>query len=116
MVFNRDRETLTTSLAVAKAYVKAHKNVLASIDAIVTESGGLELSRQNFLFREATYPDRGKSYRMVEMNEEAFSLLVGGFTGAEALPRGLHHQFKRITQPTLARRYRGGSETRADAR
>jgi hypothetical protein len=54
VVFNRDRETLTTSLA--KAYVKAHKNVLASIDAIVTESGGLELSRQNFLFERPHTP------------------------------------------------------------
>jgi Rha family phage regulatory protein len=72
----RRGETLTTSLAVAAAYGKRHDNVLAKIREILR---GLELSRV-FLFREAKYIDEeGVTQPMYEMNEEAFSLLVGGF-------------------------------------
>jgi Rha family phage regulatory protein len=80
-VFNRDQETLTTSLAVADAYGKQHRNVLQAIDNII-QSHGLKFSQGIFVFREAVYGSRrGREDRMVEMNEEAFTLLVGGFTG-----------------------------------
>lgn len=97
VVYNKDRETLTTSLAVARSYGKEHKNVLAAIEAIILEMG-LKLSRE-FVFRKTIYiAGNGRAEPMYEMNEDAFSLLVGGFTGAEALRFRIAYitEFKRM--------------------
>jgi Rha family phage regulatory protein len=88
VVFNRDQETLTTSRHVAKVYGKLHKDVLRAIDDIletVEETTGAEF-RPSFLFRETVYTaGNGEYRRMFEMNEQAFILLVSGFTGQAAL-------------------------------
>jgi Rha family phage regulatory protein len=83
VVYNKDQETLTTSLAVAKAYGKAHKHVIRDIDRILDPGPHLGPA---FVFRKTTYLDRqGQARPMYEMNQNAFVLLVGGFTGEKAL-------------------------------
>lgn len=73
----------TTSLKVAKAFEKDHKNVLQTIDSIVEssdpDSSGLE-------FQPTFYVDKqGKKRRMYTMDRDGFVLLVMGFTGRKAL-------------------------------
>lgn len=82
VVFNKDKETLTTSLAVAKAYGKQHKHVLRDIERILEPSPNLGSA---FVFRKTEYVGKDNAKRpMYEMNQNAFVALVGEFSGAKA--------------------------------
>lgn len=75
-----NEQLVTTSLKVADKFGKRHADVLDSIRSILaTEKSAAKL------FREDVYKNRGKEYPMFYMNRDGFSLLVMGFTGADAL-------------------------------
>lgn len=70
---------VTTSLLVAEKFGKRHADVLETIGNLVTENSAAKF------FYKSEYDNRGKQYPMFIMNRDGFSLLVMGFTGAEAL-------------------------------
>lgn len=76
------------SLQVADSFGKAHKNVLQTIDNLVTNLAA-EFSATNAepesYFIPAEYQNRGKTYKKYLLTRDGFSLLVMGFTGPAAL-------------------------------
>ncbi len=75
---------MTTSLIVADRFGKQHKNVMQSINNIIStlESiGGDELNFQPISYRDKMNREK-PAYTM---DRDAFSVLVFGFNGAEAL-------------------------------
>jgi len=96
VVFNRDGQALTTSLAVAAAYGKLHQHVMRDIRGILETGPKLDAS---FVFKKTTYPGHnGESRPMYEMNEQAFTLVALAFTGAEAFRLRVAYivEFKRM--------------------
>ncbi len=103
-VFQRSNRPLTTSLCIAEIFGKNHKDVLRDIerlqlnleidipDATSDETGGgrrkiaptSEFSLSNF--EESTYTDQwNRQQKMYLLTKDGFTLLVMGYTGAEAL-------------------------------
>lgn len=83
-------EALTTSNLIAEKFEKSHDRVLKSIDKLRENIS--DVTRQKKRTREADYifieksrSVRGREFRYVEMNRNAFSLLAMGFTGKKAL-------------------------------
>lgn len=76
------------SVQVAEQFGKAHKNVLQTIDNLVTNLAA-EFSATNAepesYFIPAEYQNRGKTYKKYLLTRDGFSLLVMGFTGPAAL-------------------------------
>jgi Rha family phage regulatory protein len=73
--------TATTSRNVAERFSKRHDNVIRDIEALKKDILNFEE-----MFIETTLPDTyGRQQRAYIMNRDGFSLLVMGFTGAEAL-------------------------------
>ena len=81
LVIIKNKQVVTTSLQIAEAFEKQHKDVLKAIDSI--EIGSEKLRHQ--MFSEDSYYNRGKKYRTVLMNRDGFALLAMGFTGKKAL-------------------------------
>jgi len=72
-----------SSLQIAEAFEKDHKNVLAKINELVGECPS-DFGQLNF--QPANYLDaQGKSREQFLLTRDGFSLLVMGFTGAKAL-------------------------------
>lgn len=81
LVFKSEKGApVTTSLLVAEKFNKEHKNILRDIQNLVAQN-----SAAKSFFIESEYENRGKMYPMYVMNRDGFSLLVMGFTGAQAL-------------------------------
>lgn len=76
------------SLEVAERFGKSHKNVLQTIDKLVTNLAA-EFSATNAepesYFIPSDYQNRGKTYKKYLLTRDGFSLLVMGFTGPAAL-------------------------------
>ena len=82
LVLNSNGQPVTNSVLVAEKFGKQHKNVIASIRAIIEQAENL--ARQMFV--ESQYVDnKGESRPMFIMNRDGFTLLAMGFTGKEAL-------------------------------
>ena len=79
---------LADSLEVAERFGKSHKNVLQTIDNLVTNLAA-EFSATNAepesYFIPSDYQNRGKTYKKYLLTRDGFSLLVMGFTGPAAL-------------------------------
>jgi len=83
LVYKSDNQVFTTSLLVAAKFGKEHKNVIASIRTILNTAENSALLNW---FMESSYTaSNGKENPMYVMTRDGFSLLVMGFTGAEAL-------------------------------
>ena len=80
-----NNQLVADSRQVAEVFKKEHRNVLRDIDRIL--GGMLNLEQTQQMFYETTYHNEqnGQDYKMYLMNRDGFSLLVMGFTGAEAL-------------------------------
>lgn len=75
-------QPVCSSLDIADSFGKAHKDVLRAIDR-VREECGAEFDQRNFAPIE--YQDaRGRGQRSFQLTRDGFSLVVMGFTGAEA--------------------------------
>lgn len=72
---------------VAEFFEKEHRTVLRAIDDLIeTDPEGMH----NFVRTPFLNPQNGQSYRSFDMDQEGFTLLAMGFTGAKAL------HFKRL--------------------
>lgn len=83
LVLNSNGQPVTNSLLVAEKFSKQHKNVIASIRAIIEQA---ENSAVLSMFCESTYLNQqNKEQPMYVMNRDGFTILAMGFTGKEAL-------------------------------
>lgn len=83
LVILREGEARVSSLDIARHFGKAHKDVLRSIDNIVSEAGD-EFARRNFA-PSSYLNEQSREFRFYELTRDGFSLLVMGFTGPAAL-------------------------------
>lgn len=82
LVVMRNRQAVTTSLAVAQAFEKNHKDVL---EAIRTKISTAENSALLNMFVEDSYTaTNGKRNKMYYMNRDGFTFIAMGFTGRKA--------------------------------
>lgn len=83
LVIMENHQAVTTSLKVATAFGKEHKNVIQAIESKIYSA---ENSAQyDKMFLEGSYKDRsGKSNKMYYMNRDGFSFIAFGFTGKRA--------------------------------
>lgn len=83
LVYSNDKGVFTNSSKVAKKFGKQHKNVLASIQNVLEQ---IPEGNDQLIFKPVTYIDsKGEVRPEYEMNRDAFSLLVMGFTGEKAM-------------------------------
>ncbi|MCV3742970.1 Rha family transcriptional regulator [Lentilactobacillus hilgardii] len=80
LVIMKGQQAVTTSLKVAQAFNKKHKDVSRAIANL--KIGSAKLRRQMFSY--GNYENRGKRYPLAFMNRDGFTLLAMGFTGKEA--------------------------------
>lgn len=79
-------EVVTTSLMVAEVFGKEHKDVLRDVNKVKNnlQDIGADL-RTSYVFTESTYKDSyGRNQRCIELNFNAFTFVVMGYTGKEA--------------------------------
>lgn len=81
LVVMKNKQAVTTSLAVAEAFSKRHSDVIRAIE--------LKLGERNFasadLFAEGNYKDtQNKTRKMYYMNRDGFTFIAMGFTGRKA--------------------------------
>lgn len=83
LVIMKNKQAVTTSLEVAKAFGKKHKHVLETIENKIHSA---ENSAQyKMMFEESAYQDAsGKSNKMYYMNRDGFTFIAMGFTGSKA--------------------------------
>ena len=81
LVFEEKKVYWTTSLDVAEKFEKRHDNVLQTIRELQEQLP--DFSRLHY--KESIYTKRGKEYPCFNISRDGLSLLVMGFTGAEAL-------------------------------
>lgn len=83
LVILKNNQAVTSSLQVAEAFEKEHKVVLKAIDGL---REGLAQNYANYFWDDTyTHPSNNRSFRMVYMNRDGFSLLGMGFTGQKAM-------------------------------
>lgn len=83
LVIMKDQQPVTTSLQVAEAFDKQHKDVLEAIDTKI-QSAENSAHYQN-MFAEGDYKDsRGRNQRLYYMNRDGFTFIAFGFTGRKA--------------------------------
>lgn len=76
---------LVDSRFVADAFEKGHREVLRSIDQILSEDSGYSAEFNRCNFAPITYTDvRGRKQRCYAMTRDGFTALVMGFTGKKA--------------------------------
>lgn len=83
LVIMKDQQAVTTSLKVAAAFNKNHRDVLEAITAKIDSA---ENSAQlKSMFVAGAYKDKsGKSNKMYYMNRDGFTFIAMGFTGRKA--------------------------------
>ncbi|WP_427814324.1 Rha family transcriptional regulator [Enterococcus sp. 22-H-5-01] len=83
LVIMKDRQAVTTSLQIAEAFDKYHKDVLEAIDSKL-QSAENSAHYQN-MFAEGEYKDsRGRTQRLYYMNRDGFVFVAMGFNGRKA--------------------------------
>lgn len=78
----RDGGARVSSLDIARHFGRAHKDVLRSIDRIIAEAGP-DFGERNFA-PSSYLTEQFKELRCFDVTRDGFSMLVMGFTGAEA--------------------------------
>lgn len=82
LVVMRNRQAVTTSLAVAQAFEKNHKDVLEAIRTKISTAENPALLK---MFVEDSYTaTNGKRNKMYYMNRDGFTFIAMGFTGRKA--------------------------------
>jgi anti-repressor protein len=81
LVIMHNQEAVTTSLNVAQNFGKDHHDVLVAIDNLTRENSAVK----NMIIEGNYMNSRGRSYRMVYLDRDAFTLLAMGFNGERAL-------------------------------
>jgi len=79
-----DSHTFTTSLKVAEHFQKQHKNVLQSIEKLLSDCPDKEFAELNFQL--SSYQDSTRrTLPMYKITHDGFAILAMGFTGKQAL-------------------------------
>jgi len=81
IVKNADGEMFTTSLIIAQAFEKDHKNVLRDIENLECSE---EFRRLNFEHTPYVHPQNGQTYPAYRITRDGFAFLAMGFTGKKA--------------------------------
>lgn len=86
LVLLKKENILTESRLVAEKFNKAHAKVVKKIDELKRDVESYkDATFGTLIFNKISTEYRGQAYEYYEMNQEAFSLLVMGFTGKSAL-------------------------------
>lgn len=85
LVFRQEKEPMTSSWLVAKKFGKDHRHVMRDIRNLIEGMSKIEHTPCKFIESTYVHPQNGVTYPLYIMNQEAFSLLVMGFTGQTAL-------------------------------
>ena len=81
-----NNQIVTDSRSVAEHFGKQHYHVIRDIENLVNKTEGKDASKIGWMFQETTVPDSyGRQQKAYLMNRDGFSLLLMGFTGANAL-------------------------------
>ncbi|MGF2943240.1 Rha family transcriptional regulator [Enterococcus xiangfangensis] len=87
LVIMKDRQAVTSSLQVAEAFEKKHRNILRDIDLLKKDVLNFEQ-----MFSEVNEPDSyGRNRRVIYMSRDGFTILAMGFTGKKALQFKLNY-------------------------
>lgn len=82
-VFPKGGQALCSSLEIASNFEKPHKDVLRSIDRVMSELGP-DFTERNFSPSE--YTDKtGRKLRCFDLTRDGFSIVAMGFTGSKAM-------------------------------
>ncbi|HFD1755392.1 Rha family transcriptional regulator [Enterococcus durans] len=83
LVILKNKEAVTTSLQVAEAFEKQHKNVIQAIEDKIQSAGNSAHYQQ--MFAVGSYEDsRGRKQKIYYMNRDGFTFIAMGFTGRKA--------------------------------
>ncbi len=83
LVIMYDRQAVTTSLILAEAFEKQHKNVIQAIEAKIEPAENSARYKQ--MFYEGIYTDKkGEQRKMYYLNRDGFTFIAMGFTGRKA--------------------------------
>lgn len=83
LVVMKNQQAVTTSLAVAQAFDKNHKEVMRAINNKI--SSAQNCAQYKNMFAESFYQDSsGKRNKMYYMNRDGFTFIAMGFTGRKA--------------------------------
>lgn len=83
LVIMHDQQAVTTSLILAEAFNKNHRDVLEKISSKINSAENSAQYKK--MFAEATYTDKsGKQNKMYYLNRDGFTFIAMGFTGHKA--------------------------------
>lgn len=83
LVIMHDQQAVTTSLILAEAFGKQHKNVIQVISSKINSAENSAQYKK--MFAESTYTDKsGKQNKMYYLNRDGFTFIAMGFTGRKA--------------------------------
>ncbi|NME24149.1 Rha family transcriptional regulator [Lactobacillus salivarius] len=83
LVIMHDRQAVTTSLILAEAFEKQHKNVIQAIEAKIEPAENSAGYKR--MFYEGIYTDKkGEQRKMYYLNRDGFTFIAMGFTGRKA--------------------------------
>ena len=83
LVIMHDQQAVTTSLILAEAFNKQHKNVIQAIEAKIEPAENS--ARYKRMFYEGIYTDKkGEQRKMYYLNRDGFTFIAMGFTGRKA--------------------------------
>lgn len=82
LVIMHDQQTVTTSLILAEAFEKEHRNVIRTIE---TKIGELNFEQSLKMFSKGEYTNtQNKQQPMYYLNRDGFTFIAMGFTGRKA--------------------------------
>lgn len=82
LVIMHDQQAVTTSLTLAEAFNKEHKNVIRAIEAKI---GELKIEQSSKMFSKSKYTNsQNKQHPMYYLNRDGFTFIAMGFTGRKA--------------------------------
>ena len=83
LVIMHNEQAVTTSLVLAEAFGKQHKNVIQAIEAKISTAENSALLKNMFI-EDSYTASNGKQNRMYYLNRDGFTFIAMGFTGKKA--------------------------------
>ena len=83
LVIMHDQQAVTTSLVLAEAFEKQHKNVIEAIEKKINTAENSALLKNMFI-EDSYIASNGKQNKMYYLNRDGFTFIAMGFTGKKA--------------------------------
>jgi Rha family phage regulatory protein len=83
LVIMHNQQAVTTSLVLAEAFDKKHKNVIQTIEAKINTAENSALLKNMFV-EDSYTASNGKQNKMYYLNRDGFTFIAMGFTGKKA--------------------------------